>query len=147
MSTINTTVYPPNATQTTGGHTTQVLTANGTGGLSWNPPQTTITNGVYNPPIVQSGILPLTTTSSSVQFTDFQKRVMVLDDIDIKGNITLQGINLSKRLEEIEKRINILQRNEILEEKWNELKELGTQYRKLEKEIIEKELIWDIMKK
>lgn len=41
----------------------------------------------------------------------------------------------------------ILHPNEKLEEKWEELKKLGDMYRALEKDIIEKEKIWETLKK
>jgi hypothetical protein len=50
-----------------------------------------------------------------------------------------------KRVEE--KRLAILHPNEKLEEKWEELKALGERYRELEKDILEKEKIWEIIKK
>ena len=37
--------------------------------------------------------------------------------------------------------------NEKLEEKWEELKALGDKYRELEKDILEKEQIWNTLKK
>ncbi len=46
-----------------------------------------------------------------------------------------------------EARLAILHPNEKLEEKWEELKKLGDAYRALEKDILEKEQIWNTLKK
>jgi hypothetical protein len=43
--------------------------------------------------------------------------------------------------------LGILHPNDKLEKKWEELKKLGDAYRALEKDIIEKEKIWDTLKK
>ena len=46
-----------------------------------------------------------------------------------------------------EERLAILHPNEKLEDKWEELKKLGDMYRALEKDIQEKEKIWETLKK
>lgn len=68
-------------------------------------------------------------------------------DAEIEGDLKVKGKNLSEVIENIEKRLAILHPNEKLEEKWEELKALGERYRELEKDILEKEKIWDIIKK
>ena len=66
---------------------------------------------------------------------------------DFEGEITIKGKSLSEMLEKIEERLAILHPNEKLEDKWDELKELGKRYKELEAEIIEKEKVWAILKK
>lgn len=66
---------------------------------------------------------------------------------DFDGEVTIKGKNLTDMLEKIEERLAILHPNEKLEDKWDELKELGKRYKELEQEIIEKEKIWTILKK
>jgi hypothetical protein len=44
---------------------------------------------------------------------------------------------------DIEKRLNILQVNPELESQWQELKELGDQYRELESKLLEKNKVWE----
>ena len=66
---------------------------------------------------------------------------------NIKGELTVKGVNLSERLDIIEQKLGILRPNSDLEGRWETLKSLGEEYRKLEKEILEKEKIWDILKK
>lgn len=62
------------------------------------------------------------------------------------SDIILDGKPLSSTLQTIEQRLAILHPNQDLEERWNELKALGDQYRKLEQEILEKEKSWNIIK-
>ena len=66
---------------------------------------------------------------------------------DFEGEVTIKGKNLTDMLEKIEERLAILHPNPKLEDKWDELKELGRRYKELEAEIIEKEKIWSILKK
>ena len=66
---------------------------------------------------------------------------------DFEGEVTIKGKNLTDMLEKIEERLAILHPNEKLEDKWDELKELGRRYKELEAEIIEKEKIWSILKR
>jgi len=66
---------------------------------------------------------------------------------DFEGEVTIKGKSLTGMIEKIEERLAILHPNEKLEEKWDELKELGKCYKELEAEIIEKEKVWAILKK
>ena len=66
---------------------------------------------------------------------------------DFDGEVTIKGKNLTDMLEKIEERLAILHPNPKLEDKWDELKELGKRYKELEAEIIEKEKIWSILKR
>ena len=65
---------------------------------------------------------------------------------DFEGEVTIKGKNLTDMLEKIDDRLAILHPNPELEDKWDELKELGKRYKELEAEIIEKEKIWKILK-
>ena len=71
----------------------------------------------------------------------------VKGNADFEGEVTIKGKNLSDILEKIEDRLAILHPNEKLEDKWDELKELGKRYKELEQEIIEKEKVWAILKR
>ena len=64
-------------------------------------------------------------------------------DADIKIN----GASLNKTLRGIQDRLNLLTPNYILEEEWESLRCLGEQYRLLEKEILEKQQVWALLKK
>ena len=71
----------------------------------------------------------------------------VKGNADFEGEVTIKGKNLSEMLEKIDERLAILHPNPKLEDKWDELKELGKRYRELEQELLEKEKVWAILKK
>lgn len=64
-----------------------------------------------------------------------------------KADILVNGISLTNILQTINDRLNILQPNPALEAEWDELRELGQQYRKLEADLLEKQRMWEILKK
>ena len=64
-----------------------------------------------------------------------------------EGDIKLGGRSLKEFMNQMEERMNILQPNPELEEQWDELKQLGKQYRKLEQELLEKNKMWETLKK
>lgn len=65
------------------------------------------------------------------------------EDADIRVN----GESLMATLRGIEERLNILRPNTELEAEWDELRELGEQYRKLEAQFAEKSKVWSTLKK
>lgn len=71
----------------------------------------------------------------------------VRGNAEIEGDLRIKGKSIAESLKNIEQRLNILHPNEELEAKWEKLKMLGDAYRKLEAEIIEKELIWETLKR
>ena len=71
----------------------------------------------------------------------------VTGDAEFEGDVKLKGKSLNETLDHIEQRLGILHPNPELEEKWEELKALSTRYRELEKDIIEKEKLWSMLKK
>ena len=89
--------------------------------------------------------------SPSLTFNDTWKlpeqALHVRGDANFEGDVKLNGKSLSDTLDKIEQRLAILYPNEKLEEKWEELKKLGAAYRALEKDILEKEKIWETLKK
>ena len=71
----------------------------------------------------------------------------VKGNADFEGEVTIKGKNIADMFSKIEERLAILHPNPKLEDKWDELKELGKRYKELEAEIIEKEKVWAILKK
>ena len=71
----------------------------------------------------------------------------VKGDAEFEGDVFIKGKSLTDTLSKIEERLAILHPNEKLEQKWDELKELGRLYRELEKDILEKEKIVEILKR
>ena len=71
----------------------------------------------------------------------------VQGDAEFNGEVTIKGVKLDERLTAIEERLGILRPNNDLEGKWEKLKALGEEYRRMEKEILEGEDIWATLKK
>lgn len=113
--------------------TNSVLTANGSGGYNWG----TLTNGT------SSTSWPTIAVDPNLQ----GQTLSVKGNADISGELTVQGVKLSDRLDKIEERLAILRPNEELEEKWDNLRALRNAYLELEAEIKEKEAMWKILKK
>ncbi len=119
-----------NSVTTTG--VSGVYTINNTG--------TTITNGTAYPWV---GI----THDNIINGGSAHGPISIKGDAEIDGELTVGGKNIGESLDRIEKRLAILRPNAELEERWEKLRELGEEYRKLEKDILEKEHIYDILKK
>lgn len=62
------------------------------------------------------------------------------------GDININGISLSDRLDKMEERLGILRPHPELEKDFENLKKLGERYRKLEKKISEQMKTYDILK-
>lgn len=71
----------------------------------------------------------------------------VKGDADFEGDVTIKGKSIKESLEKIEEKLAILHPNEALEKKWEKLRGLRKMYMELEQEIIEKEKMWEILKK
>jgi len=70
--------------------------------------------------------------------------------IELRGkdaDIRVNGESLMQTLQGIQDRLNMLRPNPELEKEWDELRELGEQYRKLEAEFKEKTKMWNTLKK
>lgn len=69
--------------------------------------------------------------------------------IDLKGenaDIKINGVSLTDTLKTIQDRLNILRPNPELETEWDQLRELGEQYRELEKKVKEQGDMWAKLK-
>jgi hypothetical protein len=69
--------------------------------------------------------------------------------IEVKGenaDIKINEVSLCETLKAIQDRLNILKPNPELEAEWDQLRELGQQYRKLEAEFAEKTKMWNTLK-
>jgi len=106
----------------------------GLNGTSANPGQVLTSNGTNTSWITADPSLKGSTLS-------------VKGDADFEGEVTIKGKSLTDMFEKIEERLAILHPNPELEDRWDELKELGKRYKELEQEIIEKEKVWAILKK
>lgn len=67
--------------------------------------------------------------------------------LDSGADIKIGDKSILDTLDKIQERLAILEPNPELEQEWNQLKQLGDQYRELEKQLIEKQKAWETLKK
>jgi hypothetical protein len=117
-----------------------ITTAGGGGGATLS---TTMNNG-----LLWNNSTPTYTNQTTGWTTYNQPQVLkVAGNAEFEGEVTIRGVKLDERLNAIEERLGILRPNNDLEGKWEKLKALGEEYRKLEQEILEGEKIWATLKK
>ena len=126
---------PTSITSGGSGATLSTTVTGGGGSLLWGGTGITASPSVY--------------TNQTTGWTTYnQPQVLRVEgDAEFKGEVTIRGVKLDDRLTAIEERLGILRPNNDLEGKWEKLKALGEEYRKLEQEILEGESIWDMLKK
>ena len=119
----------------------------GTGTYTVTSPVLTTGVGTSGMWTTYSNPLSNSTTWSNITYTPTP--AVHLDNngsINLKGansDLILDGVSVRDTLAKIEQRLNILRPNAELEAKWDQLRELGRQYRQLEAEIMEKQAMWD----
>lgn len=142
---LNTSMYPSATLGTvssiTAGGSGATLTTTTGGGLMWNNSNHTVTASPYT---VSNGTTGWTTYPQQPASNGV---LQVMGDAEFKGEVTIRGVKLDERLTAIEERLGILRPNNDLEGKWEKLKKLGEEYRRLEQEILEGEDIWATLKK
>jgi hypothetical protein len=126
-------------TSITSGGSGATLTTTTGGGLMW---------GNVGTPYTVTGAPGTISTGGNWTTYNNQPQVLKVEgDAEFKGEVTIRGVKLDERLTAIEERLGILRPNNDLEGKWEKLKALGEEYRKMEKEILEGEKIWATLKK
>jgi hypothetical protein len=139
-------------------NTTAPITASATVSVSAN---TILNNGVSL--TVPGNILQTTSTNASyitvtgsngMSYDDLKPNTLHVkgraefeNDMEVKGKITANGVDLGEALQKIEERLNILRPNHRLEAEWDKLRELGEQYRQLERDMLEKLEMVEILKR
>jgi len=122
-------------------------------GLSNQPHTWHSPSGVGN--VTISGVGTGLNYTSPYTFTSATPNWSIRDDnnvsstIDLKGenaDIKINGISLVDTLKTIQDRLNILRPNPELEKEWDQLRELGEQYRELEKKVKEQGDMWAKLK-
>jgi hypothetical protein len=88
-----------------------------------------------------------TGTSNPWLNTNISNTLSVQGDAEFDGEVTVKGRSLSEFMDSVEQRLNILRPNPALEEEWDQLRELGEQYRELERQLTEKSQMWATLKK
>ena len=98
---------------------------------------------------VGSGSYTYTSTSNPWITTNAlgHNSLSVRGDAEFDGEVTVKGRSLSEFMESVEQRLNILRPNPALEAEWDQLRELGEQYRELERQLAEKSQMWATLKK
>lgn len=119
------------------------LSTSGLGFPNWTNNTITATASPYT---IAAG----TGINSTGNWTSYNNQPQVLKvagNAEFDGDIKIKGVDLADRLDAIEERLAILRPNHDLEGKWEKLKALGDEYRKLEQEILKGENMWDILKR
>ena len=119
-------------------------TITGTSGTGNYGLTSTNNNGIY---ITNAPNTGGTTLGYDWNISPQKQGLYVKGDAEFEGDVKVKGKSLTEMLDKIEERLAILHPNEKLEDKWLELKKLGDAYRALEKDILEKEKIWETLKK
>lgn len=116
---------------------------NGAGGPTGN---FNVPNGFYN--AIDYNYPTITFSDNTYNWNSNASQALdVKGDANFEGDVKIKGKSLNDTLDRIEQRLALLTGNSELEGKWDELKQLGDKYRELEKEILEKQKMWDILKK
>jgi hypothetical protein len=121
-------------------------------GLSNQPHTWNSSSGTGNVTISAGAGLNYTspyTFSSATPNWSIRDESKISSTIDLKGenaDIKINGVSLVDTLKNIQDRLNILRPNPELETEWDQLRELGAQYRDLEKKLQEQSDMWAKLK-
>jgi hypothetical protein len=95
--------------------------------------------------------IPINRQGTSTDFTwssaNTNSQIHVRGDAVFEGNITWQDRDMREWFESVESRLAILHPNPELEAEWLELAELRIKYVELERELLAKQRVFDILKK
>ena len=89
---------------------------------------------------------PIYTTTGAWSNTN-SGTVAIKGDAVFEGNIKWKGRDMQEWFESVEARLGMLQPNPALEAEWDELAEIRRQYVELEQKLLEKQQVFDILKK
>ena len=124
----------------------------GAGGLSGSSGVDTIT---FDSSLYSSGSLTSASTSTINWNQSYPYSIGTNTAVNISTDgismqpgtdIKIGGRGLMDAIDKIEERLGILHPNPELEDRWDELKELRRKYNQLEKDLLEKEKMWKILK-
>lgn len=112
-------------------------------------------SGITTTSVMSSGVYTVPTGSSSIYDNSIifsngvttPRTLEVSGDANVTGKLVVGGKDIGESLEKIEQRLAIFHPNKELESRWEKLKELADQYRELEKDILAKEEVFNILKK
>ena len=128
------------------------LTITSTGSLIWPFPDTMNDTISISSACISSSISSAS-ISSSIFAIDQSHDLQVSGnskfsgDVTVNGNLKIGNVDLGERLDKLEQRLAILHPSIEMESRWEQLRQLGEQYRQLEKELIERDWIFEQLKK
>ena len=109
-----------------------------------------VNQGTYVPAGLNSSTIPSSAwanQSFSIQNSTLSPGTLkVQGNAEFEGNLTLKGRNLTDWLEAVEARLVMLQPNPELEAGWQELADIRIKYMELERELMEKQRMFNILK-
>lgn len=122
-----------------------ITLSNGATGTPW--PNTITVSALSNTSIgmgtfANANVNPWTNANPWATSTNSGKLQLNGDNADIEIN----GVSLVDRLKTIEERLNIMVPNSTMEKEWDQLRELGDQYRALEAKLKEQGDMWTKLK-
>jgi hypothetical protein len=100
--------------------------------------------------MVVNGGVTTNIAASATWSTANTLNVPISGRMELKGNqadIVINDVSLNDTLRSIQDRLNMLRPNRELEAEWDQLRDLGEQYRDLEKQLMEKQRAWDLLRK
>lgn len=106
--------------------------------------------GVATIPVTQTSTGNFTiqnTTGTHWTTATVSPTIKIQGDAEVDGDIKIRGKSLVDTLDRIEKKLAILVPNIKLEAEWEQLAALRQQYVELERELQEKQRVFDILKK
>ena len=98
--------------------------------------------------VTSGGVAGYTSGTITTNTTTWEPPGAVFDAggiLELKGkqaDLVINGVSLSDTLKGIQDQLNMLQPNQALEAEWDQLRELGQQYRRLEAELLQKQRAW-----
>lgn len=125
------------------------------GNLTINGAQGTTSSVTISPSWLTTSTIG--TTADTITLTDFSNNwstgraeVSRAGELSLHGehaDIKINGESLMEMIRGIEERLNIMRPNPELEAEWDQLRELGEQYRAMEKKLQEQSKMWDTLKR
>ena len=107
----------------------------------------TVTIAPSSTSVMMSGTAGPMWTDTTMMSVSQQQNSGVVELRGQKADIVVNGESMMQTLRNIQDRLNMLRPNPELEAEWDQLRELGEQYRKLESEFKEKSKMWETLKK
>lgn len=141
----------------------QNMSSTGIDSIDISPITIDALNNIFTSGTIDSGVSltgaaggPVYTLGSAIPNTSWTSDTITLGSItrsntlQINGegaDVVVNGESLMGTLRDIQERLNMLRPNPELEAEWDALRELGMQYRELERQCQEKSKMWDTLKK